>query len=68
MLKAACVHAVGKIREGNKKFATEIVADNFIMLDKRSDQSAINFTCIYYRMKHENLEGFNSTDEPHRRR
>ena len=27
-------------KEGNKKFATEIVADNLVMLDKRSDGTA----------------------------
>lgn len=27
-------------KEGNKKFATEVVGDNLIMLDKRSDGSA----------------------------
>ena len=27
-------------KEGNKKFATEIVGDNLIMLDKRSDGSS----------------------------
>jgi single-strand DNA-binding protein len=28
-------------KEGNKKFATEIVGDNLIMLDKRSDGTVV---------------------------
>ncbi len=50
-------------REGNKKFATEIVADNLIMLDKRSDNSGNSFhTSIP--SDSESIEGFNSSIEP----
>src|SRR6201994_655411 len=42
-------------REGNKKFATEIVADNLIMLDKRSDGP-------HPPIHHEGLEGPGSSD------
>ena len=31
-------------REGNKKFLTEVMGDNFIMLDKRSDSNLNNFS------------------------
>ena len=62
--KGSLVYIEGRLRtrswedkEGNKKFATEVVGDNLIMLDKRSDtahggiaQGAANT---------DNLEGFN---------
>ncbi|MBS1745157.1 MAG: single-stranded DNA-binding protein [Bacteroidetes bacterium] len=45
--KGSLIYVEGRLRtrswedrEGNKKFATEIVADNLIMLDKRNDGSA----------------------------
>jgi len=45
--KGSLIYVEGRLRtrswedrEGNKKFATEIVADNLIMLDKRSDSSS----------------------------
>src|SRR4029077_8520862 len=68
--KGSLIYVEGRLRtrswedrEGNKKFATEIVADNLIMLDKRSD-NANNFPAS---IPHEtdSLEGFSSTDEPH---
>ncbi len=44
--KGSLVYIEGRLRtrtwedkEGNKKFATEVVGDNLIMLDKRSDNS-----------------------------
>src|SRR6185295_2741051 len=44
--KGSLIYVEGRLRtrswedrDGNKKFATEIVADNLIMLDKRSDSS-----------------------------
>jgi single-strand DNA-binding protein len=48
-------------REGNKKFATEIVADNLIMLDKRSENSN-NFPPS---LPHDadSMEGYNSPEE-----
>src|SRR6266480_1065254 len=45
--KGSLVYIEGRLRtrswedkEGNKKFATEVVGDNLIMLDKRSDSSS----------------------------
>src|SRR6058998_79438 len=45
--KGSLVYIEGRLRtrswedkEGNRKFATEVVGDNLIMLDKRSDSSA----------------------------
>jgi single-strand DNA-binding protein len=45
--KGSLVYIEGRLRtrswedkEGNKKFATEVVGDNLIMLDKRSDGSS----------------------------
>lgn len=45
--KGSLVYIEGRLRtrswedkEGNKKFATEVVGDNLIMLDKRSDSNA----------------------------
>jgi single-strand DNA-binding protein len=45
--KGSLVYIEGRLRtrswedkEGNKKFATEVVGDNLIMLDKRNDGSA----------------------------
>lgn len=45
--KGSLIYVEGRLRtrswddrEGNKKFATEVVGDNLIMLDKRNDGSA----------------------------
>lgn len=51
-------------REGNKKFATEIVADNLIMLDKRTDSAGNHFTAPAS-PETEGLEGFSSSEPPH---
>lgn len=47
--KGSLVYIEGRLKtrswedkEGNKKFATEIVGDNLIMLDKRSDGSGVS--------------------------
>ena len=44
--KGSAVYVEGKLKtrswedkEGNKKFATEIIADNLVMLDKRQEES-----------------------------
>lgn len=50
-------------REGNKKFATEIVADNLIMLDKRSDTNNTGFPATAI-PEADNLESFDSSQEP----
>ncbi|MGN6214744.1 single-stranded DNA-binding protein [Parafilimonas sp.] len=66
--KGSLIYVEGRLRtrswedrDGNKKFATEIVADNLIMLDKRSD-SGNSFTTP---LPHdsENLEDFNSNND-----
>lgn len=55
--KGSLIYVEGKLRtrswedkEGHKKFATEIVGDNLIMLDKKMDSSSSSFG--------EGLEGF----------
>jgi single-strand DNA-binding protein len=67
--KGSLIYVEGRLRtrswedrEGNKKFATEIVADNLIMLDKRSDNAG-NFPPI---LPHDTdtLEGFSNKDSP----
>jgi single-strand DNA-binding protein len=66
--KGSLVYIEGRLRtrswedkEGNKKFATEVVGDNLIMLDKRSDGSHGTHT----NTSHEGgLEGFNNADLP----
>lgn len=57
--KGSLVYIEGRLKtrswedkEGNKKFATEIVGDNLIMLDKRSDGSQVT-------------HGMEGLDEPH---
>ena len=68
--KGSLIYVEGRLRtrswedrEGNKKFATEIVADNLIMLDKRSDSQAGHFPASPS-STHENIEGFSSSDAP----
>ncbi|HYK47721.1 MAG TPA: single-stranded DNA-binding protein [Parafilimonas sp.] len=67
--KGSLIYVEGRLRtrswedrEGNKKFATEIVADNLIMLDKRSDSQGTHFPPAP--SAHENVEGFSSSDAP----
>jgi single-strand DNA-binding protein len=64
--KGSLVYIEGRLRtrswedkEGNKKFATEIVGDNLIMLDKRHDGSTPGHL-------HDNsgIEGMSSADAP----
>lgn len=66
--KGSLIYVEGRLRtrswedkEGNKKFATEIVADNLIMLDKRSDSSSNFSPTIASDTEH--IEDF-SADEP----
>ena len=54
-------------REGNKKFATEVVGDNLIMLEKRSDgQHGVHFTMPPVQGTVEGIEGIEgfSAEEP----
>jgi single-strand DNA-binding protein len=46
-------------REGHKKFATEVIGENLIMLDKRHEGGAGN-----HHFPPENLEGFENSDIP----
>jgi single-strand DNA-binding protein len=64
--KGSLVYIEGRLRtrswedkEGNRKFATEVVGDNLIMLDKRADGSASSQL-----PGDGNLEGLNSPDTP----
>src|SRR5437868_3212730 len=68
--KGSLVYIEGRLRtrswedkEGNKKFATEVVGDNLIMLDKRTDgtHGSHGTTTTTHS---ENIEGFTSTDIP----
>jgi single-strand DNA-binding protein len=65
--KGSLIYVEGRLRtrswedrEGNKKFATEIVADNLIMLDKRSEHNSHLPTVL---PENESLEGFSTPDE-----
>ena len=64
--KGSLVYIEGRLRtrswedkEGNKKFATEIVGDNLIMLDKRGDGQGLNIE-----QPHHNVESLSSSDIP----
>lgn len=68
--KGSLVYIEGRLRtrswedkEGNKKFATEVVGDNLIMLDKRTDASSHGPTTSTTHHG-ENLEGFTNPDVP----
>jgi single-strand DNA-binding protein len=59
--KGSLVYIEGRLRtrswedkEGNKKFATEVVGDNLIMLDKRGGEHG----------NHDNIEGFTGDIPP----
>ncbi len=61
--KGSLVYIEGRLRtrswedkDGNKKFATEVVGDNLIMLDKKIEGNHSTLP------SHEGLEGLNSTD------
>ena len=63
--KGSLIYVEGRLRtrswedkEGNKKFATEIVGDNLIMLDKRGDHPGGHMHGA------DGIEGFNSEDVP----
>jgi single-strand DNA-binding protein len=64
--KGSLVYIEGRLRtrswedkEGNKKFATEVVGDNLIMLDKRTDSSS-----PHPPIHHEGMEGLGNSDTP----
>lgn len=63
--KGSLVYIEGRLRtrswedkEGNKKFATEVVGDNLIMLDKRNEGPGFN------NGPHDNLEGISNSEIP----
>lgn len=62
--KGSLIYVEGRLRtrswedkDGNKKFATEVVGDNLIMLDKRGDGQG-------HHNGGEGLEGYNGDDLP----
>lgn len=64
--KGSLVYIEGRLRtrswedkEGNKKFATEVVGDNLIMLDKRGEAHGFGAGA-----HHDNLEGITNADVP----
>ena len=64
--KGSLVYIEGRLRtrswedkEGNRKFATEVVGDNLIMLDKRTDSGSSAIPA-----DHGSIEGVSSTDAP----
>lgn len=66
--KGSLVYIEGRLRtrswedkEGAKKFSTEVVGDNLIMLDKRNDTGHHNGPATPH---HGNIEGFNTGDLP----
>lgn len=68
--KGSLVYIEGRLRtrswedkEGNRKFATEVVGDNLIMLDKRTDGN-INTSSAAAPQSDVGMEGFPSTDLP----
>src|SRR5215467_12979713 len=67
--KGSLIYVEGRLRtrswddrEGNKKFATEIVGDNLIMLDKRSSENS-NFTTTVL-PEAGSIEDFTNSEEP----
>jgi single-strand DNA-binding protein len=65
--KGSMVYIEGRLRtrswedkEGNKKFATEVVGDNLIMLEKRGGEGHSNFQGS----QGEESEGLNNNDAP----
>ncbi|RPD45988.1 MULTISPECIES: single-stranded DNA-binding protein [Chitinophagaceae] len=66
--KGSLVYIEGRLRtrswedkDGNRKFATEVVGDNLIMLDKRTDGSHHPHNSI---SQEGGLEGMSSSDAP----
>lgn len=64
--KGSLVYIEGRLRtrswedkEGNKKFATEVVGENLILLDKRGENHGFNNG-----VNHNNLEGISNADIP----
>ena len=69
--KGSLIYLEGKLRtrswedrEGNKKFLTEIMADNFIMLDKRSDSHSNNYSAPATTSEQTTAGDFGAQDVP----
>ncbi len=67
--KGSSVYIEGKIKtrswedsNGNKRYMTEIVADNFIMLDKKNDNIQTNVESGYSDNTTESVESFQEAD------
>ncbi|CAN5764888.1 single-stranded DNA-binding protein [soil metagenome] len=65
--KGSLVYIEGRLKtrswedkDGNKKFSTEIIGENLIMLEKRNEAGYINPGNHH----HEGLEGFSASDIP----
>lgn len=68
--KGSLIYVEGRLRtrswedkEGNKKFATEIVGDNLIMLDKRGDSHSGGYP-PHGTLPGDNADGFTGPDLP----
>ncbi len=68
--KGSLIYVEGRLRtrswedkEGNKKFATEIVGDNLIMLDKRGEGHGGGYAAPGG-STHDSVEGFPGADAP----
>ena len=69
--KGSLVYIEGRLRtrswedkEGNKKFATKVINDNLIMLDKKTDTHGTTPHGNTTPTHGENIEGYNSADLP----
>ena len=69
--KGSLVYIEGRLRtrswedkEGARKFATEVVGDNLIMLDKRTDGSGGGGTPHGTSQSDNEIQGYSSTDTP----
>jgi single-strand DNA-binding protein len=69
--KGSLIYVEGRLRtrswedkEGNRKFATEVVGDNLIMLDKRTDGSVGSHGTSSGHDSHTGIEGIGGDDAP----
>ena len=69
--KGSLVYIEGRLRtrswedkEGQRKFATEVVGDNLIMLDKRTDSSGVNQNPGAAIQPEAGMEGLSGPDAP----
>ncbi len=69
--KGSLIYLEGKLRtrswedrEGHKKFVTEIMGDNFIMLERRTDNNNNNFSSSNTNISHEDAGDYNADTPP----